>query len=129
MNEDDLSKIVFDDGLKVHRALGNGLLERAYQECLRYELNKNGLFVETQKVLPLTYEEIYLDAGFRIDIMVERKLILEIKTVEKLAPIHFAQLLTYLKLSNCKLGLLMNFNTALFKDGIRRVVNNLYYKN
>ncbi|MCX6323026.1 MAG: GxxExxY protein, partial [Sphingobacteriales bacterium] len=109
------------------RALGNGLLERAYQECLRYELNKNGLFVETQKVLPLTYEEIYLDAGFRIDIMVERKLILEIKTVEKLAPIHFAQLLTYLKLSNCKLGLLMNFNTALFKDGIRRVVNNLYY--
>ena len=127
MNEDDLSKIVFDAGLKVHRALGNGLLERAYQECLRYELNKNGLFVETQKVLPLTYEEIYLDAGFRIDIMVERKLILEIKTVEKLAPIHFSQLLTYLKLSNCKLGLLMNFNTALFKDGIRRVVNNLYY--
>jgi GxxExxY protein len=127
MNEDDLSKIVFDAGLKVHRALGNGLLERAYQECLRYELNKHGLFVETQKVLPLTYEEIYLDAGFRIDIMVERKLILEIKTVEKLAPIHFAQLLTYLKLSNCKLGLLMNFNTALFKDGIRRVVNNLYY--
>jgi GxxExxY protein len=127
MNEDDLSKIVFAAGLKVHRALGNGLLERAYQECLRYELNKNGLFVETQKVLPLTYEEIYLDAGFRIDIMVERKLILEIKTVEKLAPIHFAQLLTYLKLSNCKLGLLMNFNTALFKDGIRRVVNNLYY--
>ena len=127
MNEDNLSKIVFDAGLKVHRALGNGLLERAYQECLRYELNKNGLFVETQKVLPLTYEEIYLDAGFRIDIMVERKLILEIKTVEKLAPIHFAQLLTYLKLSNCKLGLLMNFNTALFKDGIRRVVNNLYY--
>jgi GxxExxY protein len=127
MNEDDLSKIVFDAGLKVHRALGNGLLERAYQECLRYELNKHGLFVETQKVLPLTYEEIYLDAGFRIDIMVERKLILEIKTVEKLAPIHFSQLLTYLKLSNCKLGLLMNFNTALFKDGIRRVVNNLYY--
>jgi GxxExxY protein len=127
MNEDNLSKIVFDAGLKVHRALGNGLLERAYQECLRYELNKNGLFVETQKVLPLTYEEIYLDAGFRIDIMVERKLILEIKTVEKLAPIHFSQLLTYLKLSNCKLGLLMNFNTALFKDGIRRVVNNLYY--
>jgi len=127
MNEDDLSKIIFAAGLKVHRALGNGLLERAYQECLRYELNKNGLFVETQKILPLTYEEVYLDAGFRIDIMVERKLILEIKTVEKLAPIHFAQLLTYLKLSNCKLGLLMNFNTALFKDGIRRVVNNLYY--
>jgi GxxExxY protein len=127
MNEDDLSKIVFAAGLKVHKALGNGLLERAYEECLRYELNKNGLFVETQKILPLAYEEIYLDAGFRIDIMVERKLILEIKTVEKLAPIHFAQLLTYLKLSNCKLGLLMNFNTALFKDGIRRVVNNLYY--
>jgi GxxExxY protein len=127
MNEDDLSKIIFAAGLKVHRALGNGLLERAYQECLRYELNKNGLFVETQKILPLTYEEVYLDAGFRIDIMVERKLILEIKTVEKLAPIHFSQLLTYLKLSNCKLGLLMNFNTALFKDGIRRVVNNLYY--
>jgi GxxExxY protein len=127
MNEDDLSKIVFAAGLKVHKALGNGLLERAYEECLRYELNKNGLFVETQKILPLAYEEIYLDAGFRIDIMVERKLILEIKTVEKLAPIHFSQLLTYLKLSNCKLGLLMNFNTALFKDGIRRVVNNLYY--
>ena len=127
MNEDDLSNIVFAAGLKVHRALGNGLLERAYEECLRYELNKNGLFVETQKILPLAYEEIYLDAEFRIDIMVERKLILEIKTVEKLAPIHFAQLLTYLKLSNCKLGLLMNFNTALFKDGIRRVVNNLYY--
>jgi GxxExxY protein len=127
MNEDDLSNIVFAAGIKVYKALGNGLLERAYQESLRYELNKHGLFVETQKVLPLTYEEIYLDAGFRIDIMVERKLILEIKTVEKLAPIHFSQLLTYLKLSNCKLGLLMNFNTALFKDGIRRVVNNLYY--
>ena len=125
MTENELSRIVFDCALKVHQSLGPGLLESAYEECLFYELKKIGLRVEKQKPLPLIYEEVKLDVGYRIDIIVENKLIIEIKSVEALNDVHFAQLLTYLKLTNCKLGLLMNFNVSLIKNGVKRVVNNL----
>lgn len=125
MTENELSRIVFDCALKVHQNLGPGLLESAYEECLFYELKKTGLDVQKQKALPLVYEEIKLDVGYRIDMIIENKLILEIKSVEALNDVHFAQLLTYLKLTNCKLGLLMNFNVTLIKNGIKRVVNNL----
>ncbi|NRT13241.1 GxxExxY protein [Flavobacterium sp. 14A] len=125
MNENELSKIVFDCALKVHRALGPGLLERAYEECLYYELRKKGLMVIKQKALPLVYENVQLDIGYRLDLIVEDKLILEIKSVDALSDVHFAQLLTYLKLTDCKLGLLINFNVALIKDGIRRIANKL----
>ena len=125
MTENELSKIVFDCALKVHQTLGPGLLESAYEECLFYELKKNGLEVQKQKALPLLYEEVKLDVGYRIDILVENKLIIEIKSVDALNDIHFAQLLTYLKLTNCKLGLLINFNVVLIKNGIKRIVNNL----
>jgi GxxExxY protein len=125
MTENELSRIVFDCALKVHKGLGPGLLESAYEECLYYELKKFGLNVVKQKSLPLVYEEVKLDIGYRIDIIVEDKLILEIKPVDALNDIHFAQLLTYLKLTNCKLGLLINFNVVLIKDGIKRIVNNL----
>lgn len=125
MTENELSKIVFDCSLKVHKNLGPGLLESAYEECLFYELKKSGLHIEKQKPLPLIYEEVKLDIGYRVDIIVENKLILEIKSVEALNDVHFAQLLTYLKLTDCKLGLLINFNVNLIKNGIKRVVNNL----
>jgi GxxExxY protein len=125
MTENELSKIVFNCALKVHQHLGPGLLESAYEECLFYELMKTGLDIQKQKALPLVYEEVKLDVGYRIDIIIENKLILEIKSVEVLNDIHFAQLLTYLKLTNCKLGMLINFNVLLIKNGIKRVVNNL----
>lgn len=125
MTENELSRIVFDCALKVHQGLGTGLLESAYEECLFYELKKAGLSAEKQKPLPLIYEEVKLDVGYRIDIIVENKLIIEIKSVEALNDVHFAQLMTYLKLTNCKLGLLINFNVSLIKNGVRRVANNL----
>ena len=123
MTENDISKIVFESALKVHRSLGPGLLESAYEECLFYELKKLNLNVEKQKALPLIYEDVKLDVGYRIDIIVENKFIIEIKSVVELNDVHLAQLLTYLKLSNCKLGLLINFNVRLLKEGVRRVVN------
>lgn len=125
MTENELSKIVFDAALKVHQNLGPGLLESTYEECLFYELKKTGLKVEKQKALPLVYEEIKLDVGYRLDIIIEDKLIIEIKAVESLNELHFAQLLTYLKLTNCKLGMLINFNVKLVKQGIKRIANNL----
>ena len=125
MTENELSKIVFDCALKVHQTFGPGLLESAYEECLFYELRKTGLDIQKQKPLPLIYEQVKLDVGYRLDIIVENKLILEIKAVEALNDIHCAQLLTYLKLTDCKLGLLMNFNVLLIKNGIKRIVNNL----
>lgn len=125
MTENELSKIVFDCALKVHQNLGPGLLESAYEECLFYEIKKTGLQVEKQKPLPLIYEEVKLDVGYRLDIIIENKLILEIKSVDSLNDVHFAQLLTYLKLTDCKLGMLINFNVTLVKNGIKRVVNNL----
>ena len=125
MTENELSRIVFDCALKVHQTLGPGLLESAYEECLFYELKKYGLDVQKQKALPLVYEEVKLDVGYRIDIIIENKLIIEVKSVEALNDVHFAQLLTYLKLTNCKLGLLINFNVTLIKNGIKRIANNL----
>ena len=125
MTENELSKIVFDCALKVHQNLGPGLLESAYEECLFYELTKTGVDVQKQKALPLIYEEVRLDIGYRIDIIIENKLILEIKSVEALNDVHFAQLLTYLKLTDCKLGMLINFNVVLIKNGIKRIANNL----
>ncbi|MBL1215295.1 MAG: GxxExxY protein [Ignavibacteriae bacterium] len=122
MNEDQLSNIVIGLAINVHKNLGPGLLESAYEECLFYELSKNGLFVEKQKAMPLIYEEVKLDCGYRIDLMVGGKLILEIKSVEALNDIHLAQILTYLKLAECKLGLLINFNVKYLKDGIKRVI-------
>ena len=125
MNENQISQQIIDASLKVHKKLGPGLLESSYEECLAYELHKRDLFVEKQKALPLVYDEIKMDIGYRIDIMVEEKVIIEIKSVEYLNDVHLAQILTYLRLSNCKLGLLINFNVKLIKNGIRRVVNNL----
>ncbi len=123
MNENEISKIIFDAGLKVHRQLGAGLLESAYEECLFYELSKTGLLIEKQKPMPLIYEEVKLDIGYRLDLMVEKKVIIEVKSCESLNDVHLAQVLAYLKLSGCKLGLLINFNTTLFKNGIKRIIN------
>lgn len=125
MTENEISKVIFDCALKIHKNLGPGLLESAYEECLFYELKKYGLNVEKQKALPLVYEEVKLEIGYRIDIIVENKVIIEVKSVEALNDVHLAQVLTYLKLSDCKLGMLINFNVAFIKNGIRRVANNL----
>ena len=125
MTENELSKIIIGLGIEIHTELGPGLLESAYEECLYYELKKNGFKVEKQKVLPLTYKEVTLEAGYRIDLLVEDKVVIEIKAVVALNDVHLAQTLTYLKLSKCKLGLLMNFNVYRLKDGIKRVVNGL----
>ncbi len=121
--ENEIAKVVFDCALKVHKKLGPGLLESAYEECLFYELKKRGLKVIKQKPLPLIYEEVRLEIGYRIDLMIENKFIIEIKSVESLNDVHLAQILTYLKLSDCKLGMLINFNVSLIKNGIRRVIN------
>jgi len=125
MRENELAAIVIDCGLKVHRKLGPGLLESVYEECLHYEILKKGLKIERQKILPVEYDNIQLTNGYRLDLIVEDKLIIEPKAVEDIHELHFAQLLTYLKLSKTKLGLLINFNVPLFKDGVRRVVNRL----
>ena len=125
MTENELATIVLDCAFEVHRNLGPGLLESSYEECLCFELKQSGLFIEKQKPLPLIYKDIKLDIGYRLDILVENKIIIEIKAVEAFNDVHLAQILTYLKLSDCKLGLLINFNVALLKSGIRRVVNNL----
>jgi len=125
MTENEISKIVLDCAFKVHKALGPGLLESAYEECLCYELKNSSLKFERQKSLPIIYNEIKLDCGYRIDILVEEKVVIEVKTIEEFRDIHTAQILTYLKLSGCKLGLLLNFNSVLLKDRIKRIVNNL----
>lgn len=123
MTENEISKVVFEAALKVHRALDPGLLESAYQECLFYELAKSGLLVAKEKPLPLLYEEVKMEIGYRVDLMIENKFIIEVKAVDSLNDVHLAQILTFLKLSGCKLGMLINFNVVLIKDGIRRVIN------
>jgi GxxExxY protein len=122
MDIEIIFKKVLDCSFQVHTALGPGLLENAYEECLFYELMQNGLRVEKQKVLPLIYKEVKLEAGYRIDLLVENSIIIEIKSVEAFSDIHLAQILTYLKLSKCKLGLLVNFNVRHLKQGIKRVI-------
>ena len=118
-----LTQKVIGCAMKVRSALGPGLLESAYQECLFFELVKAGLFVEKQKPMPLVYSDVKLECGYRVDLMVERRLILEIKSVEALNDIHLAQVLTYLKLANLQLALLMNFNVLHLRNGIKRIVN------
>ena len=125
MTENEISEKIIGWAIQVHRELGPGLLESSYEECLYFELFQSGLYVEKQKPLPLVYKEVKLDCGYRIDLIVENKVIIEVKSVEVLNDIHLAQVITYLKLSKCKLGLLMNFNVLLVKDGIKRIVNKL----
>lgn len=125
MTENEISKIIIGKAIEVHKALGPGLLESAYQECLYYELSEEGLNVEKQKPMPIVYKEVKLDHGYRIDLLVEDKVVIELKTVDALINVHEAQILTYLKLGDYKLGLLINFKVSLLKNGIRRFVNNL----
>ncbi len=125
MKENELSSHAIGIAIELHKALGPGLLESAYKECLNYKLIQSGLMVEKEKPMPLIFEEVNLDCGYRIDLLVENRLVIEVKSVESLNDIHLAQTLTYLKLGNFKLGLLINFNVSLLKDGIKRVANNL----
>ena len=123
MTENEITEIIIGCAIKVHRSLGPGLLESAYEECLSYELNKTNLQMERQKAIPLIYEEVKLECGCRSDLIIEKKVIVEIKSVDGLNDIQLAQILTYLKLSNCRLGVLINFNVLKLIDGVRRVVN------
>ena len=120
-----ITEIIIGAAMAVHRELGPGLLESAYEACLAYELPERGLGVEKQKALPVRYRGVNVDCGYRIDLLVEGKVIVELKAVERLEAIHKAQLISYLKLSGCKVGLLINFNVKVLKDGIRRLVNEL----
>ncbi len=122
MTENEISKIVIGKAIEVHKQLGPGLLESAHQECLYYELVNLGLSVQKEKALPIVYKEIKLDHGYRINLLIENKVELELKTVEFLTDVHTAQILTYMKLGNYKLGLLLNFNVKLLKEGIKRFV-------
>ena len=123
MTENEISYSVIGMAIDVHKELGPGLLESAYKECLFYDLNKSGLFTVKEKPMPLIYKEVKLDCGYRIDLLVMDKLVIEIKCVDELNDIHFAQTLTYIKLGNYKLGLLINFNVTLLRDGIKRIIN------
>ena len=125
MNENELSKLIFDCCFKIHRNLGAGLFESVYEEILAYELTKKNLNFERQKAIPLKYGEIMFEIGFRIDFFVENLVILELKSVESILPVHKKQLLTYLKITKCRLGFIINFNSELLKNGIIRIVNNL----
>lgn len=120
--EESLKENIIGAAIEVHKYLGPGLLESAYEKCLCHELNLRGLKFERQKPIPLEYKGIKLDCGYRLDIVVEEKVILEIKTVDAITPVHEAQLLTYLRLANLKVGLILNFNVPVLKDGIRRMV-------
>lgn len=123
MTENELSNIVIGKAIEVHKVLGPGLLESAYQECLYFDLVQSGLYVEKEKPMPIVYKDVKLNHGYRIDLLIENKLIIEIKTVEFFTDVHTAQVLTYLRLGNYKLGLLINFHVALLKDGIKRIIN------
>lgn len=125
MSEDEISKIVFDAGLKVHRKLGIGLYENVYESCLEFELKKQGLKVEKQKEIAINYDELIIEKAFRIDLFIEEKVILEIKAVSEINDYHFFQTLNYLRITEKKLAMILNFHSKLFKDGVRRVVNNL----
>lgn len=125
MTENEISSIIIGSAIEVHKQLGPGLLESSYEICLAYELRIRGLEVETQIALPVIYKEVNLEAGYRIDILVNKKVIIEIKSVDGFSDIHLAQILTYLKLSDLRLGLLLNFNVPKMTDGLKRVVNKL----
>jgi GxxExxY protein len=125
MNENDLSELILDCCFKIHRNLGPGLFESVYEQILAYELSAKDLKFERQKAIPLKYGKITFEIGFRIDFFVEKLVIIELKSVESILPLHKKQLLTYLKITNCKLGFIVNFNSTLLKNGIIRIVNNL----
>ncbi len=125
MEIEEIASRIVAAAMKIHTALGPGLLESAYQKCLQYELQKDALKVECEVVLPVVYENVKIDAGYRIDMIVNSSVIIENKTIDKILPIHDAQLLTYLKMKNCRLGFLLNWNVPRMKDGIKRMVNNL----
>ena len=125
MLENEIANKVIGIAIDVHKVLGPGLLESAYKECLYYKIGSLGMWIEKEKRMPLIFEEVKLDCGYRMDLLVERKLVIEVKSVDALNDIHLAQTLTYLKLGNYKLGLLINFNVVLLKSGIKRVVNGL----
>lgn len=123
MNENEIVNKVLGFSIEVHKALGPGLLESAYRECLAHKIRKSGLVVEKEKPMPLVFEEVRLQCGYRIDLLIENKVVIEVKSVESLHEVHLAQILTYMKLGKFKLGLLMNFNVPLLKHGIKRVIN------
>ena len=123
MSENELSKFIIGCAIAVHKQLGPGLLESAYQECLYYELKIHGMKVAKEKPIPIIYKEVKLNHGYRIDLLLENKVVIEIKTVETLNEVHTAQVLTYLKLGNYKLGLLLNFYVSMLKNGIKRIIN------
>lgn len=123
IHQEKIFKQVLDGCYTVHTALGPGLLESAYEKCLAYELQKKGLEVETQKPMPLVYEEVKMEVGYRVDLFVEKEVIVEVKAVEAITPVHWAQVLTYLHLANKKLGLLVNFHEKHLKNGVKRVIN------
>lgn len=123
MEENELTHKIIGAAMDVHRTLGPGLLESAYQECLYYKLKKEGLSVSKEKAMPLVFEEVKLECGYRIDLLVENSVVIEVKSVEALNDVHLAQTLTYMKLGNYKLGLLINFNVTLLKQGIKRLIN------
>ena len=125
MTENELSRIVVDAAFKIHSTLGPGLFESVYEVAMAHELERRGCHVTRQRGIPVQYEQVRLNLGFRADIIVDRKLIVEVKSIESFAPVHIKQLLTYLRLTDLRLGLLINFNVDLIKNGIRRVVNNL----
>jgi len=125
MNENEIAQQIVDSAYKIHKELGPGLLESAYQSILIYELQKRGLRIDAEKPVPIIYESIKLDVGFRADLIVEDKVIVELKSIEQVAPVHKKQLLTYLRLADKHLGLLINFGAPLIKDGITRIVNHL----
>jgi GxxExxY protein len=123
--ENKIATAILDQAFKIHNELGPGLLESVYEKCLQYELTQAGYDAKSQVPVPMNYKAIRFDAGFRIDLLINSKVLIEIKSIENLAPVHFAQTLTYLKMSNLKLGLLINFNNKYLKDGIHRIANNL----
>jgi GxxExxY protein len=125
MNENDLSYKTIGAAIEIHKIIGPGLLESAYENALAFELREIGLEVKQQVPMPFVYKEVKQDVGYRIDLVINDKILVEVKSVATLAPVHYAQTLTYLKLSGLKLGLLINFNTSVLKDGIHRIVNNL----
>ncbi|MBM4172078.1 MAG: GxxExxY protein [Ignavibacteria bacterium] len=125
MHENDIAKIIVQTVFDLHKNLGPGLLESVYKNSLAYDLKEKSLIVESEVPVPFVYKEVKQDVGFRLDLLIEKKVVVEIKAIELLAPVHFSQVLTYLKLANIKLGLLVNFNVNLIKEGIHRIVNNL----
>lgn len=122
MEINEITELIIGAAIDVHRELGPGLLESAYQRCLRYELETRGVAIEFEKVLPVKYKEVVLDCGYRLDLLVAGQVVVEVKSVEKLEKIHEAQILTYLRLTGCKVGLIINFNVPVLKDGVRRKV-------